>query len=229
MLMRYRVLIVDAHPLMRQGLRAMVESSPEFCVVADASRGHEAIQKVAALRPDLVLVDMSLPDMSGLEVIAQVCRRFPAQKFIALSESHDDACAAEAIRAGCLGHLLKATSTEEVALAMKSVALGHRFMSGALVHELTYDLLPMAQAEPGKPTQKVLTVRERSVFRLIAEGKTNRIAADCLSLSPKTIEKHRKSLMRKLEVRSTVELTLLAIHLGVIERPAMSNALHQRA
>ena len=227
--MRYRVLIVDDHPLMRQGLLAMVESSPEFRVVADASRGHEAIWKIAALRPDLVLVDMSLPDMSGLEVIAQVCLRFPAQKFIALSESRGDDCAHEAIRAGCLGHLLKVTSPEEVALAMKTVVLGHRFVSAALVHELVGDLPPMAEAEPDRPTQKVLTMRERSVFRLIAEGKTNRSAADCLSLSPRTIEKHRKNLMRKLEVRSAVELTLLAIHLGLVERPAVPDPLRQRA
>lgn len=228
--MRYRVLIVEDHPLLRQGLRAMVEASSDFTVVEDASRGREAIQKTVACQPDLVLLDLSLPDIGGLEVVAQICRRLPAQKFIALSDSRGDIQASEAIRSGCQGYLLKDTSPEEVALAMKTVVQGRRFISQALAHELVSGLMHGdANVSPGRRIWNRLTARERSVFKLVAEGKTNRGMAECLALSPKTIEKHRASLMRKLELRSAVELTLLAVELGVIHRPEVSREVRLRA
>jgi DNA-binding NarL/FixJ family response regulator len=227
--MRYRVLIVEDHPLLRQGLRTMVEASPDFCVIDEASRGREAIQKTVASQPDLVLLDLSLPDIGGLEVVAHVVRRFPDQKFIALSDSRGDIQASEAIRAGCQGYLLKDTSHEEVALAMKTVVLGRRFISQELAHALVGGLMNGSDAGPGRRTWNRLTARERSVFKLVAQGKTNRSMAEFLMLSPKTIEKHRASLMRKLELRSAVDLTLLAVDLGIVPRPDVSKEVRLRA
>jgi len=227
--MRYRVLIVEDHPLLRHGLRAMVQTHAEFLVIDEATRGREAIQKILSLQPDLVLLDLSLPDINGLDVVAAVRRRAPQQMFIALSDSHGDIQASEAIRAGCNGYLLKDTSPEEVLLAMKTVALGRRFISQELAHELVGDLMNGGGTPPGRRAWNRLTLRERSVFKLVAQGKTNRAAADYLTLSPKTVEKHRASLMRKLELRSAVELTLLAVDLGLIERPEVSKEVRLRA
>ena len=220
--MTITVLIAEDHPLLRQGLRALVQSCPGCVVVDDAASGRDAIQKVFALQPDVVLLDLSLPDMGGIDVIGHMLRRSPRLKIVALSEAHRQVAASEALRAGCHGYLLKNTSREEVALAIGTVVSGRRFICQELASEIVGSYLNGSSASADGATWHKLTTRERVVFRLVAEGKTNRAAAACLRLSHKTVEKHRASVMRKLELRSAAELMLLAVDLGVINRADVS-------
>lgn len=227
--MSFRILIAEDHPLLRKGLRTLVESIPGHVVIDEAVTGREAIQKTKSLMPDLLLMDLSLPDIGGPDIVAQIRRKSPHQKIIALSDSRGDIDAGEALRAGCQGYLLKDTSYEEVSLAIKTVLLGRRFISQNVTDELVGDLLHVPNRRPGGAAWHLLTNRERSVFRLIAQGKTNRTTAEYLTLSPKTVEKHRASLMRKLELHSAVELALLAVDLGIVDRPVLSHAVRMRA
>jgi DNA-binding NarL/FixJ family response regulator len=227
--MSVRIIVAEDHPLLRHGLRTLVEAIPGYTVIDDATCGREAIQKTLLLRPDLLLLDLSLPDISGADIVHQIHRKLPQQRIIALSDSRGDIHASEALRAGCQGYLLKDTSFEEVSLAIKTVVLGRRFISQNVTDGLVGDLLDVPLARPGRATWNLLTSRERSVFKLIAQGKTNRGTAEYLTLSPKTVEKHRASLMRKLELHSAVELTLLAVDLGIIERPDVSQSIRVRA
>jgi DNA-binding NarL/FixJ family response regulator len=217
--MSTHVLIAEDHALLRQGLRALVEAVPDHSVVGVALSGREAVQMTLALKPDLLLLDLSLPDFGGVDVVAQIRRRQPLQKIIALDDSSGDIQASEALRAGCLGYLLKDTSFEEVSLAMKTVLAGRRFISQDVTDGLVGDLLDVPQQRTGRAAWNLLTGRERSVFKLIAQGKTNRSTAEYLMLSPKTIEKHRANLMRKLDLSSAIELTLFALDLGIVSRP----------
>lgn len=221
--MSCRILIVEDHALLSQGLRAMVDAPPEFAVVGDAPRGREGIQKAIELEPDVLLLDLTLPDLGGLDVAQHLHRRRPEQKIIALSDRPTALEATDALEAGCLGYLLKNTSREELVLALRTVSAGRRFVSHELASEMVRSVLHLHQAEPGPGAWHELTSRERSVFRLIAQGKTNRATAECLALSPKTVEKHRASLMRKLGLRSAVELTLLAVDLGLVDRPSATH------
>jgi len=227
--MSSRILVADDHPLLRQGMRTLVESIPGHVVVGEAVNGRDAIQQTLMLQPDLLLLDLSLPDIAGLDAVGQIRRKLPSQKIIALSDSRGDIQAGEALRAGCHGYLLKDTSFEEVSLAIKTVFVGRRFISQHVTDELVGDLLALPDQRRGRAAWNQLTHRERSVFNLIAQGKTNRAAAEYLTLSPKTIEKHRASLMRKLELRTAVELALLAVDLGIIDRPDVSHAIRARA
>jgi len=227
--MTCRVFVAEDHPLLRQGLRALVESIPGHVVVGEATNGRDTIHMTLSLKPDLLMIDLSLPDIAGPDVVRQIQRRAPHQKIIALSDSRGDILAGEALRAGCHGYLLKETSFEELSLAIKTVTLGRRFISQNVTDELVGDLLDLPTQRLGRGPWNQLTSRERSVFKLIAQGKTNRATAEYLALSPKTIEKHRASLMRKLELHSAVELTLLAVDLGLIDRPDVSQTIRMRA
>jgi DNA-binding NarL/FixJ family response regulator len=227
--MSVRIIVAEDHPLLRHGLRTLVEAISGHTVVDDATCGREAIQKTLLLLPDLLLLDLSLPDISGADIVHQIRRKLPQQKIIALSDSRGDIHASEALRAGCQGYMLKDTSFEEISLAIKTVMLGRRFISQNVTDQLVGDLLDIPNQRAGRATWALLTSRERSVFKLIAQGKTNRATAEYLALSPKTVEKHRASLMRKLELHSAVELALLAVDLGIVERPDVSQTIRLRA
>jgi DNA-binding NarL/FixJ family response regulator len=226
--MTYQILIVEDHPLLRQGLRALVGSIPDCLVVEEAASGHDAIEKTLALLPDIVMIDLSLPDMGALDVVVHVMRRLPGQKFIALSDSRTNIEAGEALCAGCQGYLLKSTPIEEVTLAIRTVARGCRFVCPDVANDFLCSYMTGARA-PEWGAWNLLTGRERAVFRLIAQGKTNRKIGAYMTLSQKTIEKHRATMMRKLNLHSAVELVLLAVELGLIDRPDISSALRLRA
>jgi DNA-binding NarL/FixJ family response regulator len=217
--MSQRVLIAEDHALMRQGLRAMVESIEDCTVVAEAADGRDAITKTLHHRPDLVLMDLSLPGMSGIDAALQIRRRQPQQKVLALGEQDSGYLTGEVQRAGCLGFVTKDCPKEELSLAIRTVLEGRRFLGQALA-TLLLDGLAGRRGGSGKDAVwDALSSRERTVFKLIAEGCTNRSAADYLNLSAKTIEKHRANLMRKLNLNSAVELALLAVDLGLVDRP----------
>jgi DNA-binding NarL/FixJ family response regulator len=217
--MKHRVLIVEDHHLLRQGLCAMVGALSDFDVVGEAKDGKEAVRQAVALQPDLILMDLSLPNMSGIEATAQVKRRLPQIRIVALTAFKTDEYVREALRAGADGYLLKDASFDEVVIALRSVMAGKKFLSPDVSGQLVSTFLHRGEApRPITPWDK-LTARERGILKLIAEGRTNRSAAEFLNVSPKTVEKHRASLMRKLGLRNVAELTLVALESGLIERP----------
>ena len=219
--MKPTVLIAVEQYLLRLGLQTLIEAMLDYKVAGFAFDAATAMQQTAAVQPDLLVIDMSLPGMNGVGGIAQVLRRHPNQKMVALADSRSDIDASDALRAGCLGYLLKSSTQEEAALALRTVMTGRRFISASLAEHLLANALHVGTPATGLGVWGSLSARERSVFRLIARGGTNRSAAQTLNISPKTIEKHRANLMRKLNARSAVELMLLAVELGLVDRPAV--------
>ena len=216
--MSHRILIVEDHPLLRHGLRALLSAQPDYLVVDEAVDGREAVNKTLALQPDLVLMDLSLPLASGADATAQIRRRLPAQRVLALSDYDSELHASEALRAGCTGCVKKDCAPEEMLLAVKTVLSGRRFVGQDLASALLDGVLHPGKARSANPWE-TLSSRERTIFKLIAEGGTNRSAAAYLNLSAKTVEKHRANLMRKLHLNSALELVLLAVELGLVQRP----------
>lgn len=218
--MSYRILVAEDHPLLRHGLRALLATQSDYSVVDEAVDGREVVVKTLKLQPDLVLMDLSLPGTSGIDATAQIRRRLPQQKVLALSDYDSEIHAGEAMRAGCAGFLRKDCAPDEMLLAVKTVLAGRRFLGQDLASLLLDGMLNPGTSRDTKPWD-TLSSRERTIFKLIAEGGTNRSAAAYLNLSAKTVEKHRANLMRKLRLNSAVELALLAVELGLVQRPQM--------
>jgi len=220
--MKKRVLIAEDHNLLRQGLRSLVSTLPDFEVVGEARDGKEAVHQALALKPDLILMDLSMPGMNGMEAASQVKRRMPDVRIIALTAFKTDEYVREALRSGADGYVLKDSSYDELVMALRRVSTGKRFLSadvsGRLIDTLLDGSATRSTTTASGPWEK-LTARERSILKLIAEGRTNRSAAEFLNVSPKTIEKHRANVMHKLGLKNVAELTLVALESGLIERP----------
>ncbi len=219
------LLLADANTLLRQGLRSMLAQHAEFNVVAEASEGKEAARLALEHRPGLALLDIQLPGMNGIQAATYIKRHLPQLRIVMLTCTKAQDCVRESLRVGVDGYVLKDASFAELLIAMRSVMLGKKYLSPDVSCQLVDGYLNPQLAASARPTAlQKLTTRERSILQLVAEGRTNRAAAEFLSVSPKTIEKHRASLMRKLGLRSATELALTAIELGLIERPALLRA-----
>jgi DNA-binding NarL/FixJ family response regulator len=217
--MAHRVLIVEDHNLLRQGLRSMLSSLPDFEVVGEACDGKEALREAASLEPHIVLMDISLPGMNGIEATAHIKRRQPYVKVLILTVFKTEEYVREALRVGADGYVLKDASYEELLVALRSVAKGKTYLSPDVSGHVVDSFLNPDHAAPRHTPWQQLTTRERSILQLIAEGRTNRLAAEFLNVSPKTVEKHRSNLMRKLGLRNAGELILVALEMGLIQRP----------
>lgn len=221
--MSHHVLLADSNVLMRQGLRALLAAHPDFSVVGEAGEGRLAAQMAFELQPDLLVIDVQLPDPNGIQIAAQVKRRLPRARVLMLTGTNTDDSVRESLRIGADGYVLKDASFEELLLAMRSVMLGKKYLSPDVSCRLVDGYLnPQAAGAARSAPLASLTSRERSILQLVAEGRTNRAAAELLSVSMKTVEKHRASLMRKLGLRGATELALTAIELGLIQRPSLS-------
>jgi DNA-binding NarL/FixJ family response regulator len=216
------LLLVEANSLLRQGLHALLTAHGEFDVVAQASDGRDALHQAGACTPDLVLIDSQLPGSCGIQIAAQIKRRLPATRVIMLTQSKTQDCVRESLQAGVDGYVLKDASFEELLIALRSVALGKKYLSPDVSQMLVHGYLnPHTAAQAQAEAASQLTTRERSILQLVAEGRTNRAAAEFLSISPKTVEKHRASLMRKFGLRNATELTFAAMDMGLVERPSV--------
>jgi DNA-binding NarL/FixJ family response regulator len=217
--MSIRLVLVDENTLFRLGLSELLSSQEDFKVVSHVRTGKEAIQAAVSINPDLIVIDIALVGANGLEVVAQIKRRQPMVKVVMLTTFKTHDYVREALRAGADGYVLKDATLDELLMALRSVAKGKNYLSPDVsMHVVNSFLHPQSNGASASRLD-ALTWRERSVLQLIAEGRTNRSAAEFLSLSPKTVEKHRANLMHKLGLRSAVELTLVALELGLIERP----------
>ena len=221
-----RILIVDSHNLLRQGLGALLSTCPEFIVAGEACDGKTAISEALTLQPDIVLMDIALPGMNGMEVTAHIKRRLPSVRVVILTSLESDEYVRESLRVGADGYLLKGASYDELLAALRSVAQGKKYLSPDVSGRLVDGFLnPSTLATADASPLRRLSTRERSILQLIAEGRTNRTTAEFLSVSPKTVEKHRARLMHKLGLRNAAELTLVALEIGLIKRPGAVSRL----
>jgi len=221
--MTVNVLLVESNVLLREGLRALINAQPDMHVSAEAADGPTAIRQVATQTPGLVLCDIAFngsSGMSGIEAIADIRRRCPHLGIVVLTALRAPTQVREALAAGANGYLVKDTSIDEVLIAMRSVLRGRTYLSPEVSGHVVRRYLDPKSNDPAGSQFDQLTRRERSILRLVAEGRTNRDAALALNLSQKTIEKHRASMMRKLGLRTVAELAVLALEAGFIERPA---------
>jgi len=223
--MKNRILIAEDHNLLRQGLHSLISTLPDFEVVGECKDGKEAVRLALTLSPVIILMDLSMPGLNGIEATAQIKRRMPEIKVVALTSYKTDEYVREALRAGADGYILKDASYDELVMALRSVVGGKKFLSPDVSGHLVDNYLNGNRAETKTAPWDKLTARERSILKLIAEGRTNRATAEFLNVSPKTVEKHRANLMRKLGLRNVSELTLVALESGLIERPGTVSRL----
>jgi DNA-binding NarL/FixJ family response regulator len=217
--MSIRVLLVDDNTLFRQGLSALISTHADFAVVANLRGGREVVQAVLNGGPDIVLMDIMLAGINGLETVAQIKRRQPQVKIVMLTAVKTEEHVRQALRVGADGYVLKDASLDELFMALRCVWQGKKYLSPDVSGHVVQSFLHPNGAGVKASKLELLTARERSILQLIAEGRTNRKAAEFLSVSPKTVEKHRATLMHKLGLRNAVELTLAALEMGLIERP----------
>jgi DNA-binding NarL/FixJ family response regulator len=222
--MNKRVLIAENHNLLREGLRSMIMQLPGYEVVGGARDGKEAVRNAVLLQPDLILMDLSMPGISGIEATAQIKRRMPNIRILALTGYKTDEYVREALRAGADGYALKDSSYEEFVNAIQTVLSGKKYICSDLSIQLIDIILHRDSPAPSTTPWDMLTSRERSILQLIAEGRTNRLAAEFLNISAKTVEKHRANLMHKLGLKNATELVLLALDMGLIEQRSRSRA-----
>lgn len=212
----HSILIVDDHALMRNGLEAMLASEPNYEVVGVAADGMTAMRSVAELQPDVVLMDLTMPRTSGMDAIVQIKRQYPAVKIVALTFHKEEKYIHATLDAGADAYVLKDDSRTELFNALANVVTGNNYLSPSIVDKVVAGYLSGGDTAASKPSWEVLTRREREVIKLIAEGKRTKEIAEYLSLSPKTIEKHRTNLMRKLDLHNVSEVTVYAIKNGFV-------------
>jgi DNA-binding NarL/FixJ family response regulator len=215
---KIRLMLADDHTIVREGLLKMLQLETDFEVVGDVQNGRQAVELAKKTLPDVILMDVAMPLLNGLEAARKIIKAMPKTKVLILSAHRDDAYVTHAEEAGASGFLLKQSSSSEVCQAIRQVAKGGKYFS-AEVSKRMGRLSALPLGSKGINTQKLvkLTSREREVLQLIAEGKANKQTASVLGISIKTVEKHREHLMDKLDIHDTAGLTRYAISVGMIE------------
>jgi len=209
------IVLADDHKVVRQGLGSLLEAEPDLSVIGEANDGLEAVRLTEHLQPDVLLVDLAMPGLGGLEVIRQVSKRFPQIRVIVLSMHATEAYVLEALRNGASGYILKESSVTEVVRGVREVAAGRRFLSSSLPQRAIEVSLDRAKTGPLDPYE-MLTSREREVLQLVAEGHNSTEIGHRLFISPRTVEIHRQNMMRKLGLRNQAELIRYALAKGIL-------------
>lgn len=213
--MSIKVLLVDDHTLIREGLRSLLEKQPDIQVVGEAEDGRRAKELVAELSPDIVIMDVTMPRLGGIEATRQITGEFPAVKVIALSIHSKRRFVADMLSAGAAGYILKECLFDELVQAIQAVAAGGRYLSLRITDVVVDDYVKRLSSGAESPLES-LTGREREVLQLVAEGKSTKQIAVELHVSTKTIEANRRQIMEKLDMHSVAELTKYAIREGII-------------
>jgi len=212
----HRIVIAEDHTILREGLRVLLSSDPEFEVVGEAEDGRDAIRCVENLSPDLVLMDLSMPRMNGLEAIKEIKKRSPETKIITLTVHKTEEYILATLQAGADGYVLKDATHSELVIAIKNVLIGKRYLDSGISKKVIEGYLEGKRTLKTKSPWDTLTPREREILKLIAEGYKNKEIADYLFISLKTVEKHRSNLMKKLDLHSVAALTAFAIEKGLV-------------
>ena len=212
----HRLAIVEDHALVRAGLRALVAQGPDIEIVGEADDGRTAVRTVGTLKPDLVLMDISMPGMNGIEAIREIKRRDPEVRVLVITIHKAEEYIHESLSAGASGYILKDATQDELRIAIRTTLGGKTYLSPDIADKVINSYIGTMKA-PGRVTPwDTLTHREREVLKLVAEGRQNRHIAEYLSLSVKTVEKHRSNLMRKLDLHNASMVTAFAIAKGLI-------------
>ncbi len=214
--MAIRLLLVDDHTVVRSGLRMLLESDPELEIVGEAGTAREALQAVAQLLPDVVVMDIGLPDVSGIEATQQIKKDWPAVAVVALTMHEDEEYFFEMLQAGASGFVPKRAAPDELLSAVQLAAAGEVYLYPSLAKLLVRDYLAEMRGEPAAHALGDLTDREREVMAHLADGAGNQAIADVLAISPKTVARHRENIMRKLNLHSKADLVKYAIRKGII-------------
>jgi len=216
-----RVLLIDDHELVRSGIKALLEKSEDILVVGEAGEGHEALERIRETKPDVVLLDISLPGLNGLEVAAKARKESPLLRIIFLSMHSNEEYVLQALKVGASGYVLKQASTRELELAVRAAKKGETFLSPAISKTVVSDYMGRLKGgnvrRPGLNPYEVLTPRQREILQLIAEGLSTKEIAQKLALSINTIEVHRANLMDRLNIHDIAGLVRYAIQSGIIE------------
>ena len=211
-----RILLADDHNVMRRGLRLLLESQPEFSVVGEASDGREAVEQAELTKPDVAVLDIAMPHLSGTEAAHRIREVLPNTAIVILSMHSDEGYVLRALKAGAKGYLLKESAEGDLIEAIKAVSEGRTFFSSQITKMLVEDYVREIRTRGVEDSYELLTSREREILQLLAEGASNKEVASSLNLSPYTVETHRRNLQEKLNLHSFAELILYAVRKGVI-------------
>ena len=220
----YRIVIAEDHRIVREGLRSLLSSNPDFEIAGEAEDGLDAVRCAGKLAPDLILMDLSMPRMDGLEAITEIKSRFPNIKILVLTVHQAEEYVFESLKAGADGYLLKGTTYTELNLAIENVLAGNPYLSPGIAGTLVAGYLEgrkalSRDAEYNASTGwNSLTRRERQIVKLVAEGNKNKNIAEYLCISIKTVEKHRSNLMKKLDLHNASEITSFAMEKGLVTK-----------
>ncbi len=210
------ILLADDHQVLREALRLLLETQPDFKVIAETGDGLEALQLIERHKPDVLIADLMMPSLSGLEAARRTKRVSPATKVIVLSMHDEESYVVEALGAGVAGYVLKKSSSQELIFAIRQALDGNVYLSPSLNERAIQAYMQRSQESRLEDPFDTLTDREREIFQLAAEGQSNPQIAEKLSLSPRTVEMHRANLMKKLGLKSQTELVKYAVKRGVV-------------
>jgi len=210
--------MAEDHTILREGLRALLSSNPDFDIVGEAEDGREAIRCVEKLRPDLVLIDLSMPRMTGIEAIREIKKRCPETRILALTVHRSEEYILATLQAGADGYVLKDATHADLMMAIRNVLAGKSYLSPGVSEKVIEGYLEGRRTLRPSSSWDTLTQREREVLKLIGEGYKNKEIADELCISVKTVEKHRANLMEKLNLHSASALTAFAMEKGLVSR-----------
>ncbi|MEW8505151.1 MAG: response regulator transcription factor [Candidatus Thiodiazotropha sp.] len=214
-----RIIIAEDHNILRAGLKALLTSNPQFDVIGEADNGRDAIRRVIDLKPDLVIMDLSMPGLNGMDAIREIKERMPEIKALVLTVHNEEEYVLASLKAGANGYVLKDATQNELMTAAERVLNGKTYLSAEITEKVVNSYLNTNNVSQEPVTRwDTVTQRERQILKLIAEGHTNKSMAEYLCISVKTVEKHRANLMKKLDLHSVSALTTYALDKGIINR-----------
>jgi two-component system, NarL family, response regulator NreC len=218
MAQKCRILIAEDYTILREGLRSLLSSNPEFEITGEAEDGNQAVQQTEKLKPDVVLMDLSMPRMNGMEAIREAKKRCPGTKILALTVHKDEEYIRATLAAGADGYVLKDATHAELVMAIKSVLAGKYYLSPGVSEKIIEGYLEGGKVLKPLSAWETLTQREREVLKLIGEGYKSKEIAEYLCISVKTVDKHRANLMQKLDLHNVQGLTAYAIERGLVNK-----------
>jgi two-component system, NarL family, response regulator NreC len=213
---KLRILLADDHIVMRTGLRALLERQPNLEVVGESENGRETVALAASLRPDVVVMDVGMPVLNGIEATQTIVTQNPTVAVVILSMHADESYVMRALKAGARGYLLKDSAAADLIGAIQAISQGKSFFSPKVSRILAEDYVRVLKQKGAVDTYDLLTSREREILQLLAEGKTNKEVATALNISPYTVETHRGHILQKLNLHNSAELVLYAVRKGII-------------
>ncbi len=211
-----RILLADDHTVMRNGLRLLLERQPNLQVVGEAADGRQAVALSESANPDVVIMDIGMPNLNGIEAARQIVNRNPRTAIAILSMHSDESYVIRALKAGARAYLLKDSAEADLLAAVRALTEGKSFFSPAISKILVEDYMRQLESRGVEDTYELLTNREREILQLLAEGRTNKVVANMLNLSLYTVETHRTHILQKLNLHSVPELILYAVRKGII-------------